>query len=222
MTTITMNDIELRKDVLDELEWDPSIDARHIGVTVDKGIIGLTGHVSSYAEKTNAERIAKRVVGVEAVANDLEVKIPMKAERDDTDIARSAVNALEWNVAVPHEKITIGVSRGWVTLEGEVEWYHQKRAAEDAIRLLAGVRGVTNKIAVAAKKIRPEDVKIKIESALRRNAELDARKIKVEARDSSITLSGEVRSWTERDDAINAAWSAPGVTNVVDHIRIHA
>jgi osmotically-inducible protein OsmY len=222
MVTITQNDIELRKDVLEELEWDPAIDARHIGVTVDKGIIGLTGHVSSYAEKTNAERIAKRVIGVEAVANDLEVKIPIKAEKDDVDIARSAVNALEWNVSVPHEKITIGVSKGWVTLEGEVEWYHQKRAAEDAIRLLAGVRGVTNKVTVAVKKVRPEDVKMKIESALRRNAELDARKIKVDTSNGGVTLSGDVRSWTEREDAINAAWSAPGVTNVVDHIRIHA
>jgi osmotically-inducible protein OsmY len=222
MTTLTVpeKDIELRKDVLEELEWDPSIDARHIGVTVDDGIIGLTGYVSNYAEKMIAEKIVKRVMGVEGVANDLEVKLPLKGERDDVDIAHSAVNALEWNVAIPHEKVKVTVAKGWLTLEGEVEWYYQKRAAEDAVRLLNGVRGVTNKIIVATRKVLPADLKMKIEAALRRNAEMDAKKITIDAVDGQVILSGTVRSWIEREDAINAAWSAPGVRDVVDKIRV--
>lgn len=216
------HDIELRKDVLDELEWDPSIDARTIGVTVEDGIIGLTGHAATYADKTAAEKIVKRVHGVIGVANDIEVKLPIAAERDDIDITRSAVSALEWNVSVPEEAVQVTVSHGWMTLDGKVEWYYQKRAAEDAVRVLAGVRGVSNNIAVAAKTPNVEDVKGKIEAALKRNAELDAKKIVVRASDGKVTLSGTVRSWVEREDAVSAAWSAPGVTNVVDQIRIAA
>ena len=215
-------DIELRKDVLDELEWDPSIDARTIGVAVEDGIIALTGHVPTYADKTTAERIVKRVHGVIGVANDVDVKLPIAAERDDIDITRSAVNALEWNVSVPEDTVQVTVSHGWVTLDGKVEWYYQKRAAEDAVRVLAGVRGVSNNIAVATKTPKVEDVKGKIEAALKRNAELDAKKIVVQASDGKVTLTGTVRSWVEREDAVSAAWSAPGVTNVVDQIRIAA
>jgi osmotically-inducible protein OsmY len=214
------HDIDLRKNVLAELEWDPSIDARTIGVSIEDGIIALTGHVPTYAEKTNAERIVKRVHGVEGVANDLEVRLPTSAERDDVDVVRSAINALEWNVAVPKDRITVAVSKGWVTLEGNVEWYYQRRAAEDAVRILSGVRGVTTKIEVTARQVRVEDVKGKIEAALKRNAEIDAQKIAVEAKEGRIVLSGSVRSWIEREDAVNAAWSAPGVTSVLDQIRI--
>jgi osmotically-inducible protein OsmY len=214
-------DHKLRQDVVDELEWEPSIDARKIGVAVDNGIVTLTGHVSTYAEKTNAEKAIKHLHGVLALANDIEVKLPTAAERDDVDIARSAVNALEWNVAVPKEKIEILVSKGWVTLEGTVDWYYQKREAEEAVRVLRGVRGVTNKILVAAKKIAAGDVRTKIEAALKRNAEIDAQKIIVETSDGQVTLRGNVRSWIEREDAVNAAWAAPGVTKVVDHIAIH-
>ncbi len=216
------HDIDLRKDVLEEMEFDPSIDARTIGVSVDNGIIALTGHVPSYADKTNAERIAKRVHGVEGVANELEVKLPTSFERDDVDVARAAVNALEWNVAVPKDRITVGVSKGWVTLEGAVDWYYQKRSAEDAVDVIAGVRGVTNKVTVKARQARAEDVKGKIEAALKRNAEIDAKRIVVQTSDGKVTLSGSVRSWVERQDAVNAAWSAPGVMNVVDQIRVHA
>lgn len=215
-------DIDLRKDVIEELDWDPSIDARTIGVSIEEGIVGLTGHVTSYAEKVNAEKIVKRVHGVVGVANDIEVALPMNAERTDLDVARSAVNALDWNVSVPKERVIAAVSKGWVTLDGEVEWYFQKRAAEEAVRNLAGVRGVTNKITVKSRIARAQDVKMKIEAALRRNAELDAKRITVEATDGKVTLSGTVRSWIEREDAVNAAWSAPGVTNVVDHIHIAA
>ena len=220
--TTRSQEIDLRKDVLEELEWDPSIDARTIGVAIENGIIALTGHVGSYADKTNAEKIVKRVHGVHGVANDLQVKLSSSYERDDVDIARSVVNALEWNVSVPKNRIKVSVSKGWVTLEGDVDWYYQKRSAESAVDVLAGVRGVTNNVAVKARQARVEDVKGKIAAALKRNAELDAKKIAVQASDGRVTLTGTVRSWVERQDAVNAAWSAPGVMNVVDQIRIHA
>jgi osmotically-inducible protein OsmY len=215
-------DIDLRKNVLDELDFDPSIDARAIGVSVEDGIVVLTGHAASYAEKINAEKITKRVHGVTGVANELAVDLPALAERDDVDIARSAVSALEWNISVPKHSIRSTVSNAWVTLEGEVEWYYQKRAAEEAIRLLNGVRGVTNNVRVTPRHAQVDDVKEKIDAALRRSAELDAKKIVVEASGGNVTLSGTVRSWVEREDAVNAAWSAPGVLNVIDHIRITA
>ena len=215
-------DLQLRKNVLAELEWDPSVDARTIGVSVEGGIVSLTGHAATYAEKMSAENIVKRVHGVAGVANELEVRLPATAERDDVDIARSVVNALDWNAAVPKERISVTVTHGWVTLEGAVEWYFQKRAADDAVRMLLGVRGVTNKVQVTARHARVEDVKEKIEEALRRNADVDAKKIVVITTDGQVTLSGTVRSWVERDDALNAAWSAPGVTKVVDKIRVHA
>jgi osmotically-inducible protein OsmY len=215
------HDIDLRKNVLEELEWDPSIDARTIGVAVEDGIVALTGHVPTYAAKTSAERIVKRVLGVFGVANDLEVKLMSTAQRDDVDIARSAVNALEWNVSVPKDHVKVSVSKGWVTLDGGVEWYYQKRAAEDSVMVLAGVRGVTNNVTVTSKQVRVADVKGKIEAALKRNAEVDAKKIAVQASDGKVILTGTVRSWVEREDAVSAAWSAPGVMNVVDQIRIH-
>lgn len=217
-----IHDINLRKDVVEELEWDPSIDARTIGVAVEDGIVALTGHVPSYAAKTNAERIVKRVHGVVGVANDIEVKLLSSLERDDVDIVRSAVNALEWNVSVPKDRIKVSVTKGWVKLDGNVEWYYQKRAAEETVLVLAGVRGVTNNIAVTSRHVRVEDVKGKIEAALKRSAEVDSKKIAVQATDGKVILTGTVRSWTERQDAVSAAWSAPGVRNVVDEIRVHA
>ena len=220
--TTRSQDIDLRKDVLEELDWDPSIDARTIGVAIENGIIALTGHVGSYADKTNAEKIVKRVHGVQGVANDLEVKLPTFYERDDVDIVRPVVNALEWNVSVPKDRIKVSVSKGWVTLEGNVDWYYQKRSAESAVDVLAGVRGVTSKVTVKAPQTRVKDVKDKIEAALKRNAEIDSKKIVVQASDGRVTLSGSVRSWVERQDAVNAAWSAPGVMNVVDQIHIHS
>lgn len=216
------HDIELRKDVMEELEWDPSIDATTIGVAIENGIVALTGHVPNYAAKTSAEQIVKRVHGVAGVANDIEVKLPASAERDDVDIAASALNALEWNVAVPKNKIKVVVTKGLVTLDGEVEWHYQKRAAEDAVRYLLGVRAVSNNVKVMTKGARVEDVKGKIEAALKRNAEVDSKKISVQASDGRVTLSGTVRSWVEREDAVHAAWSAPGVVKVVDQIRIQA
>ena len=214
-----INDMSLRHDVEKELEWDPAIDATKIGVATTDGVVTLTGHVRSFSEKWKAERTVKRILGVQGVANDLEVVIDEKEHRDDGDIARSAVNALSWNFAIPKDKIKVLVTKGWLTLDGEVEWHFQKRAAADAVRNLRGVRGVTNDIAVHPK-VAAGDVKDKIEAALKRNAEVDAKSIKVQATNSEITLTGTVRSWIEREDAVNAAWSAPGVTKVVDRIAI--
>ncbi|HSP16550.1 MAG TPA: BON domain-containing protein [Thermoanaerobaculia bacterium] len=213
-------DLELRQDVLEELEFDPSVDARTIGVSVEEGIVTLTGHVASYAERTSAEKIVKRVTGVEGVANELGVSLPALAERDDTDIARSAANALEWNASIPRDRIKASVTKGWITLDGDVDWHYQKRAAEDTVRNLTGVRGVTNKVDVTPKDARVGDIKEKIMASLRRTAEVDAKRIDVEASDGTVTLSGTVSSWGEREDAVNAAWSAPGVNSVVDHIRV--
>jgi osmotically-inducible protein OsmY len=212
----------LQHDVLTELEWDPSIDAGKIGVSVESGVITLTGHVRSYSEKSAAERIAKRVKGVDAMANDIEVKLDIEGQRDDTDIAKAALDALRWNVALPRDKVKVMVTNGgWVTLEGEVDWDYQRRAAFDAVRSLRGVRVVNNNIAVIPK-VKAADVKDKIEAALRRNAEIDSKKISVETSDGRVTLRGSVRSWVEREDAVSAAWAAPGVRKVVDELKVRA
>lgn len=212
---------QLQHDVVAELEFDPSVDATKLGVLAEDGVVTLTGHVPAFADKWNAERIAKRVHGVRAIANEIDVRLPAIATLDDESIARSAANALNWNATVPRDKITVGVTNAWITLEGTVEWQFQKRAAEDAVRVLAGVRGVSNNVAVIPKAL-ASDVKAKIEAALKRNAELDARKIIVSAVGGTITLTGDVRSWIEREDAVNAAWSAAGVKSVLDEIRIRA
>lgn len=211
----------LQHDVLAELEWDPSVDATKIGVTTDEGVVTLTGHVSRYTDKWMAERIAKRVQGVKAIANDLEVKLSTENQRDDTEIAKAAVEALRWNISVPAEKIKVTVTKGWLTLTGELDWQYQKRAAEHSVRYLKGVHGVSNEIHVAPR-VAAKDVKQKIEAALKRSAEVDSRKISVETSDSRVTLRGNVRSWAEHDDALIAAWAAPGVQTVVDELRIHA
>ena len=173
MTTATLTDSELQRAVLDELKWEPSVNAAHIGVTVKDGVVTLTGHVSSYAEKYAAEKAAKRVYGVRAVANELDVKLPGSSRRTDEDIAAAAVSALESNLSVPHERIKVTVNKGWVTLEGEVEWQYQKEAAENAVRYLPGVTGVTNLITVKPL-ASPMEVKSKIEEASSAAPNMDA------------------------------------------------
>jgi osmotically-inducible protein OsmY len=212
---------QLQHEVLAELEFDPSVDATKLGVTAEDGIITLSGHVPTFSDKWNAEKIVKRVHGVRAVANEIDVRLPATAVLDDEAIARSAANALNWNAVVPREKVMVSVTNAWITLDGTLEWQFQKKAAEDAVRVLPGVRGVSNNVTVIPKAL-ASDVKAKIEAALKRNAELDARHISVNATGGSVTLTGEVRSWVEREDAVNAAWSAAGVKNVLDEIRIRA
>ncbi len=216
------NSTKLQHDVQEELEWDPSVDASQIGVAATQpGIVTLTGTVATYAEKVSAERAAKRLSGVRAVANDIEVRPIGSMKRTDTDIAQAVLRALDWDIAVPHEKIKARVDDGWVTLEGEVALQFQRAAAENAVRRLNGVRGVTNQIRLQVRPLaQPAEVKNRIEAALRRSAEIDARGIQVDAKDSMITLRGKVRTWAERDEAERAAWGAPGVLAVKDELTV--
>lgn len=213
------SDVELRRDVLDELEWEPSIDAAGIGVTAHAGVVTLNGIVKSYAEKLTAERATERVHGVNALANDIEVRLPGAHARTDSDIAEAAVSALRWKTLVPQGHIKIAVSKGWLTLEGEVDWQYQKDAAFDAVHFLVGVHGVTNLITVKPRASATE-VKSRIEAAFRRSAELDAQNIQVETLNGKVTLRGNVHSWSERQEAARTAWAAPGITQVENLIAI--
>src|SRR5437588_6352466 len=206
-------DEEIQRDVLNELKFEPRVQPNEIGVVVKDGVVALTGWVDSYAKKWAAEEAAHRVRGVLAVANDIEVRLPTSAERTDPDIAAAAVRALEWDAAVPVDKLDITVSKGWVTLRGEVEWQYQKQDAERVVRRLQGVRGVSNLIVVRPR-LSPTELKEKIEQALVRTAELDAERIVVRIEGSKVILEGRVRSWAEREEAEGAGWSAPGVTTV--------
>lgn len=213
------SDSQLRADILEELKWDPRVNDAEIGVAVKDAVVTLTGFVDSYAQQYAAERAAERVGGVRALAEDLKVKLPGSHERTDTDIAHAAAAALDWDIEVPDGIKTV-VRNGWITLEGTVEWQYQKTAAERAVRYLNGVKGMSNLITVKPKRASTFEVGQQIKNALRRNAEIDAGHITVEAVDGKVTLKGKVRSWTERNDAEAAAWAAPGVTQVVDRIEI--
>ena len=215
-------DKQLQRDVLDELQYEPSVDASKIGVIAHNGIVSLSGIVASYAEQYGATHAAERVAGVKAVANETKVELPSMHQRDDADIAQVVVNALKWHVWVPHDTIKVKVEQGWVTLEGTVDAKFQRESADDAVRYLTGVKGLTNLITVKQPAINSSEVKTKIESALRRATELEAKLINVEVKGNKVILRGHVRSWAERSDAERAAWAAPGVGQVEDNLTIAA
>jgi osmotically-inducible protein OsmY len=210
-------DLELQQDIMKELQWEPTIRAADIGVSVTDGVVTLSGYVDSLYKKWAAEHAAERVFGVKAVAEELKVRLPGSLKRSDEDIARAASNALEWNVAVPHDRIKVEVQDGLVNLSGEVDWWYQKDAAEDAVRKLVGVVLVNNRITIKPA-VKPQDVKDKIESAFQRNALLDARRVTVETSGGKVILRGNVRNWAERQQVEWAAWAAPGVSEVESHI----
>lgn len=217
VATAVHTDQEIQRDVLEEMRWEPRLQPNEIGVSVKDGVVTLTGWVDSYLKKFDAEEAAHRVQGVKAVVNDVEVKLA--GVRTDPDIAAAAIRALEWDAAVPADKIQVTVSKGWVTLKGEVEWQFQREDAERVVRRLSGVKGVSNLITVKPK-VTAFDLKKKIEQALVRSAEVDADRIQVEVEGNKAILRGTVRSWAEREQAERAAWAAPGILSVDNRITI--
>lgn len=213
-------DMQLQRDVIEELAWQPNVRDAEIAVGAKNGVATLSGFVSSYAQKYAAVRAAEAVRGVRAVADDLKVRLPQSLVRSDTDIAHAAVSALKWDVEVPDERIKVLVDDGWVSLDGSVDWQFQRTAAESAMRRLAGVKGVIDRISVQQPRASAYEVNQHIQEALKRSAALDAGKISIEARDGKVVLRGTVRSWAEREDAERAAWASPGVTEVDDEIAV--
>jgi osmotically-inducible protein OsmY len=217
-------DTELQRDVMTELKWEPTIHAAEIGVSVKDGVVTLNGVVDSYSKKWAIDRAARRVSGVKAVAEEIKVTLPVPYKRADEDIARSATNVLNWNVWIPRDRVKVMVQDGWITLTGNVNWYYQKEHAENAVRHLIGVVGVTNSITIKppVPTVKAFEVKNGIEDALKRNARLlrDAEKITVEISGSKVILRGSVGSWADHDEAGYAAYCAPGVSEVENNLRV--
>ena len=213
------SDEQLQNDVLEQLRWEPGVNSADIGVTVKSGVVTLSGKVNSLAKKSAIEKAVKRMQGVKAIALDVEIEIPGCETRTDSDIALAAENALKWDVLVPSNQIKLTVFNGFITLEGDVDWHFQKMAAEQVVGRLEGVRGVDNLIVIKPK-VAPLEVREKIEAALKRNAAIDAENIKVMADGGTVTLSGNVGSWTEVDEAELAAWAAPGVSKVISKLTV--
>jgi osmotically-inducible protein OsmY len=219
VTAETRTDVQIQSDVLAELKWEPRVQPNEIGVAVKNGVVSLTGRVDSYTKRWAAEEAAHRVRGVKAVANDIEVRLSKDAQRTDSDIAAAAVRALEGDAFVSVDHLDITVSKGWVTLKGEVEWQYQRQDAEQVVQRLGGVTGVTNLLTVTPR-VAPSELKQKIEQALLRSAATDAKQITVDVDGDAVILKGTVRSWAERQAAEREAWSAPGVASVDNRITI--
>ncbi|ACB24607.1 BON domain-containing protein [Methylobacterium radiotolerans] len=214
-----MGDKLIRQNVIAELDFDPSIDAAHIGVAVENGIVTLSGHVGSYAERVAAEKAAQKVRGVRGVVEEIKVRFGGETPPRDEDLAQRAVQMLDWSVTVPRGAVQVKVQNGWVTLSGKVEWQYQREEAYGSIKRLAGVAGIINNIEVTPNASVP-DVRARIMAALKRNAELEADAIKVTVKDARVVLEGKVNAWHERRLAESAAWSAPGVHAVEDHLTL--
>ncbi len=215
-----MSDKQLRQDILDEFEFDPSFNAAHIGVVVDKNVVSLTGHVESYAEKLAVLGAARRVKGVQAIADEIEVRFPNQPKTADDQIAQRATDILRWNSVVTNLPIDVVVHNGWITLSGRVNWYFEKRAAENSVRKLSGVSGITNSILVKPQ-VDATNVKEKIEAALKRHAEIEANRVRISVIGGDrVVLEGRVGNWDERRAVETAAWSAPGVAAVEDRLSI--
>jgi len=212
-------DKELQESVVKALDWEPSVNAAQVGVTVEHGVVTLAGRVTSLREKWMAEKTARHVWGVRAIANEIAVAPDGASARGDTAIAGAAVNALTWNSAIPPDLIQITVRDGWVTLNGTVPWQYQKTAAEKAIAHLYGIKGVANAIVVKAP-VTATNVRQKIEEAFKRSADIDAQRVSVDAHDGTVVLTGTVHSLSERSAAEHAAWAAPGVIAVDDRLVI--
>ena len=213
------DDLKLQQRVIDALEFEPSVNAAHVGVSVRDGVVTLSGHIESYHEKWAAERVARQVKGVQAVAQEIEVRLPSDKKVADDEIAARAARILNWDVAVPHHRISVKVEHGIVTLGGEVEWHYQRAEAEYDVRKLGGVRGVVNDIVVMPN-VRADDVRAKIRAALERNAEVEVNRIDIDVSGGKVTLKGKVNAWTEREAAERAAWAVPGVREVEDQIEL--
>lgn len=212
-------DSDLKRLVLDELQWDPKVDHAHIGVTASDGSITLSGHVSSYGSKFAATDALKRVRGVKAIADEIEVNLPTEHRKDDSDIAERIAHVLEWNVSIPENTVKANVRNGFVTLTGKVDLQHQREHIEKQIQHVGSVTGIANRISLRTVAV-PDDIKKRIEDALHRSAELEAQNVKVSVKGDTVTLEGRVQAYFERELAERAAWTAPGVKHVVDHLLV--
>ena len=218
-TTTEKSDSELKIDVLSELEYDPLVKVTDIGILVHEGIVTLNGYTSSFGEKFAAVRSAKRVAGVKAIADDITVRLPDSSHRTDGEIAAAAINQITWNATIPNGMANVTVRNGWITLQGEFEWWHEKNAAEEAVRHVSGVKGVTNLITLKPKPI-SENLEFAVKNALERSAHLDADKIQVEAFEDKVILRGKVRSYSEWEEASCIAWRGPGVFSVDNQLEV--